>query len=242
VRIAFFIASLALASPATAELLNPVPFVACPRDGQSGLIGGPIKPPTNGVVPQLPPRIAAELAFYSSEDAGILAPRGWRCVGLYGSSGFQLIVAPQRIRPGDFLRAKPRRLTNGAIEVGYSYGATSGRLAVAEAIARYFPARPDFITKTKKLFEFDIFGSLPAGPHRNDYIVERSKDYVRIVNPPRRAGAGTERLISPSDEPVVGIRRLIDSQDGPDLLSVNVRVQGNMPLTNLILSSVKVGN
>ena len=70
---------LALASAASAAPVQ-VPFVGCPSDGQ---IGPEPAPKGSPKTVQLDPKIAARLAFYQSKyDAGILAPRGWRCIAL----------------------------------------------------------------------------------------------------------------------------------------------------------------
>ena len=35
----------------------------------------------------MPPAAAAQLAYHAPSDLGVLAPRGWQCLGLYGSNG-----------------------------------------------------------------------------------------------------------------------------------------------------------
>src|SRR5262245_60398919 len=69
-----------------------VPFVGCRSDGQVG----PLEAPT-GKSPSmtLAPETARRLAYYKSEYSfGVLAPRGWHCLDLYGSSGDTLYVSP----------------------------------------------------------------------------------------------------------------------------------------------------
>jgi hypothetical protein len=78
-----------------------VPFVGCKSDGQMG----PVQAPTgeNKVAP-ITAEMAGRLAYYKAEKgSGVLAPRGWYCLGTYGSNGEALYVSPNPIRAADVL-------------------------------------------------------------------------------------------------------------------------------------------
>jgi hypothetical protein len=106
-----------------------VPFVACRSDGQAG----PRPLPTEEKVIQLNPAVAEKLAYYeSSVSRGILAPRGWSCYGVYGSSGSAFVVTPEPI-------ALEWPLVGPIVEVDSTSGDTSGRLEVATVVVRVFP-------------------------------------------------------------------------------------------------------
>ena len=88
----FLVASLVASS--TARRGQAV--VACPSDGMLGPVAAPAAPTRPGKAP-------AGLALYViPRDLSVLAPRGWHCVGLYGSSGSFLIVTPEPHDAKDF--------------------------------------------------------------------------------------------------------------------------------------------
>src|SRR5689334_20720696 len=117
------------ASTAAPPSLQPVPFVGCPSDGQTG----PISAPQPIGTPKLPARAAAKLAFCATDHASVLAPRGWHCIGLYGSSGQTLIVTPDRHQAEEFFASEPVSIHGPAVQMTVSEGGTSGRLSVIPA-------------------------------------------------------------------------------------------------------------
>jgi hypothetical protein len=123
-----------------------VPFVGCKSDGQMG----PVQAPTgeNKVAP-ITAEMAGRLAYYKAEKgSGVLAPRGWYCLGTYGSNGEALYVSPNPIRAADVLSTtKWKGFTGPAIEASFLYGDTSGRFDVARMIARVFPGYRKFLQK-----------------------------------------------------------------------------------------------
>src|SRR3979411_2121933 len=71
---------------------SAVPFQGCRADGQAGPLPAPDTPDKTI---RLDANVAQRLTYYKAESGpGILAPRGWNCVGSYGSAGSNLIVAP----------------------------------------------------------------------------------------------------------------------------------------------------
>ena len=84
---------LLLCSHCSAFAQASVPFVGCRSEGQAD----PIDAPTGTSIPvSMSPEAAKRLAFYKAEViAGVLAPRGWFCLGTYGSGGASLLVSPE---------------------------------------------------------------------------------------------------------------------------------------------------
>ena len=128
-----------------------VPFVGCKSDGQTG----PQEAPHGTTVRVATGRSTArELAFYeSAQGLGVLAPRGWHCFGVYGSSGDTLYVTSQRIGATDFFSRRRREFTGPVIELSRRHGESSGRDAVASVIARVFPGRHAFVRRVMEAFE-----------------------------------------------------------------------------------------
>jgi hypothetical protein len=139
---AFFLLIVRLIAQATGVPANlqlatvSVPFVGCPSSGQSETFEAPQG--TSRSVP-ISPNDARVLAYYKSADGiGLLAPRGWYCEGVSGSSGYALFLSPNRID-----RTQPgwNGFAGSAIEVYHiSSENGSGRFEIAEIIARVFPA------------------------------------------------------------------------------------------------------
>ena len=195
-----------------------VPFVGCRSDGQLGPQRAPKARPT----PLVPSSLARRLAFYAASDGpGTLGPRGWHCFGVYGSNGSGLIVAPERLPSSSVAFAGEFKTRGNAIELAYDYGGTSGRWAVAEAIARYFPMDRNFIREN---FQGLDVGPLPSGPYPHDNFSKRTHNLVRYTTPPLTKGQGTVWVLTPSAQPIHGLSLLVTNPDGPDLLRVNVRL------------------
>ena len=120
-----------------------VPFVGCKSDGQAGY-----RPPPRGKSLRFPisSEQANQLAFYQAADdgPGVLAPRGWHCYDVYGSNGGALYIAPQAITAGQY-SGESGGFIGPAVEVQGEVGDTSGREAVARAIARVFPSHKAFV-------------------------------------------------------------------------------------------------
>jgi len=236
IRPAVFLALLAVAAPAPArERMAHVPFVGCPADGQTG----PVPAPKSATTPIVPSRAAAKLAYYVSEGmAGILAPRGWHCIQLYGSSGAFMLVTPERHRAKEFFSDKIIPIHGPAIQRSVSYGGTSGRFQVAEQIARYFPSRMKFARHVIDL-DGDVLKDVPPRTKRykSDWVTRRSVDRVDFITPAGKEGEGTNSRLLPSSFPIEGFRKIIGPTSEPDLVGVEVRLPPNLRfLTPLILA------
>jgi hypothetical protein len=221
------------AIPCAARPLVAVQFVGCPADGQQG----PQAKPKSGRTPNLPPAIAAQLAYYSAPELadrlGVLAPRGWHCIALYGSSGTELIVTPKRYRADRFMRVHPSPIRGSIVKSSLEYGGTSGRWGVAAAIARFFPRYRSSIFKQ---FEGLSIGQLPRDHNASDLVHGRSDRLVRFETLPERRGWGTRWLLTPNSRSVEGVVKLLPDDDWFDVLETDVRLPPNLAhLTSVIL-------
>jgi hypothetical protein len=188
-----------------------VPFVGCPSDGQ---VGPDPAPQGRPIVVDLPPAIAAQLAFYESKyDNGVLAPRGWHCANTEGSNGWVTVVAQQRIRPSAMILGRGPQITGPAIQLGIRYGGTSGRFDVARLIARYFPQRRWFLQRV--IAEgLEPARDFPRGPYPADRLVSRRTDVVEVATPPWRRGLGTFSFLAPSDRPIHAVAAVVGDVGG----------------------------
>lgn len=202
---AFVMAALAElsldAGPSHAKDLVAPPFVGCPSDGQVG----PIDAPTESAnpIPKLPAPVAARLAFYVSERESVLAPRGWHCFGLYGSSGSSLIVTPEPHGSDDFLN-QSATIAGPAVVAQSIYGGTSGRFGVARIAARLFPSYRRFVTSViAEGLESET--DFPVGPYPADTVIRVGSLQVKFITPAHATGMGTRGYLVASDLPVHGI-------------------------------------
>src|SRR5689334_12953250 len=194
-----------------------VPFVPCKADGQIGPVDAPDK--VEKFV-NIDPALARKLAYYESSVApGLLAPRGWHCFGVYGSSGSAFYVKPEPLDESHPFQAES---TGRVIKIDYIEGESSGRVQVAQVIARVFPKHLDFVKRVVDLFEPEIAYS----PYPTDKLTYRSDDLVEFVTPPNSRGLGTESFIKPNNESIEGFAML--QGPSPDLLLLVVRLPPEM--------------
>lgn len=192
-----------------------IPAIGCPSDGQTG----PEPAPRRIVAPSVPRALEPRLAYYRSAALGVVAPRGWHCFGLYGSNGAILIVTPERHGARDLL-ANPAPLRGPAIQLTLSYGGTSGRFAVAELVARLFPAYRAF---ARDVAAEGIGDPLPAGPYPTDILRRRSATEVDYTTPANRQGLGTESRLAANGDPIRGLA-ILHPVDDWDAVSLAVRL------------------
>jgi hypothetical protein len=166
----------------------------------------------------------------------VLAPRGWHCLGLEGSDASSLVITPE---PHGF--ADRHDLRGPAVLITLSFGGTSGRFAVAGAIARYFPSKRDFANQVADdgLME----GPMPSGPYPADRIERPSANVVRFTTPAGTHGQGTDSLLAVTADPVLGAVLLVDSDDEPNLIQVSVRLPvQDRALAERIVDQVQLDN
>lgn len=221
------------AGPQTPLILNRVPFVGCPSDGQLGPLAAPkgISRLANASKAE-----AKQLAYYSLQDAGLVAPRGWHCFGFYGSSGHTLIVSPNPIARGQvFLTDK---LAGPAVQITFKYGDSSGRLEVAEVIARVFPQYRSFVEGVIGLFP-NFARSIPSGPYPLDILNYQSPAVVEFTTPAHETGLGTQSVFLPNSSPIRGVAMLVG--DTPDLLMLTVRLPEDLAHLTPVITAQFLG-
>jgi hypothetical protein len=199
-----------------------VPFIGCAADGQIGSIAAPT---TAGAIPTTPASAAGRLAYYASTDLGVLAPRGWHCFALYGSSGSTLLVTPELHDASDLFDPETR-LTGPAIELSRTMGGTSGRFGVAKIAARLFPVARPFVELVidERFIPEEEF---PSGPYPNDTLVRISDTEVEYATPANSEGMGTYGRVAKNDQPISGVAILLPAED-MDLIKLDVRLSPEM--------------
>jgi hypothetical protein len=211
---------IALLSSRLLAQTSRVPFVGCESIGQ----GKPVPAP-KGIDPVL--RIGAfaaqNLAYYKEDfrGTGVLGPRGWHCIGFYGSSGSDLLVAPQTVGLQDFSQNHQR--AGPAIELQYiSAENGSGRVDMAQIFARVFPAQRTFVKDVRDLFDFPA-SDFPFGPFPNDRLILQTDRIVEYETPPHSDGLGSMNTrLKAGDGPIDGIAIL--EGKATDLLMLRVRL------------------
>ena len=217
-----------------------VPFVGCNSGGQSW---SPARKGADKVV-QMDADVARRLAYYDAYDAadGVLAPRGWYCLGESTSGSSDLFVAPQPISFDD-LNATNGKFAGPAIQVSVISGDTSGRFEAAQIMARIFPAQGQFV---QKVIEEGIepASDFPFGPYPEDNLTFENDWVVEYQTPPHSEGLGTIGLgpsFQANDYPISGV--LILQGQAPDVLILRVRLQPDMnDLASLIVQQTERDN
>lgn len=198
---------------------NTVPFVGCKSDGQ----GGPVAAPRgNSKVVQVSDADARRLAYYESEQGfGVLAPRGWNCLGTYGSDGTALYVSPSRVTATALFSTGGSDFEGPVVKLSRKSGDTSGRFGVAKTIARVFPARRAFVMSV--IGEgVEPESSFPFGPYPDDKLTYKGAETVEYRTPADTVGLGTSLGLSRSAIPIEGVAILVGTDT--DLLSVSARL------------------
>lgn len=225
-----FLPMILCALPAAAQSVS-IPFVGCPADGQIG----PREAPKRASIVTMASRHEAErLAYYRGPDGnGVLAPRGWHCVELYGSSGSALYVSPSPAELPSISASGWKGVSGAAILAQRRYGGTSGRFAVAEVIAMVFPARKQFVREVIEMFD-EGESRFRSGPHPTDKLTYRGETIVEYVTPAGMEGLGTQFWLRKSDSPIQGVAILVG--ETPDLLHLAVRLPADLAeLTPVII-------
>ena len=194
-----------------------VPFVGCASDGANGPAPAPQGKP---IALPLTAELAQKLAFYKAEKGtGVLGPRGWHCLGTVGSGGANLYVSDETFDRNKILGADRSKFANSAIEVFNFEGASNGRFAVAEVIARLFPAWQWF---ADDLVQKESRPPFPPGPYAADKITRKSDSIVEYQTIPNDHGLGNRGWLDANASPVDGVAILTGST--PDLLMLNIRL------------------
>jgi hypothetical protein len=222
-------ASVILA-PLAAKAVQAVPFVGCPSDGQQGPVAAPKGQPK---AVNVEPTAAARLAWYQARyEAGALAPRGWKCFSLYGSSGTTLAIAPSGA-----LNDPSQPIAGPAVVLTVDSGSTSGRFDVAKIAARVFADKEKAFVDSVIAEGIEPKENFPAGPYPSDKLTYRTPTLVEFATPGGKDGLGTADRLAKGALPIAGLAKLVGPADGPDLYLLSVR----LPVAEADLAPAIVG-
>jgi hypothetical protein len=206
-----------------------VPLVGCETVGP---MGSAAAPGDSTMDVAINPAFTDQFAFYQAEQGqGVLAPRGWQCVAMYGRGTVLLVVMPKVDRAiaaaGKLQIAGPAV----AVESADGTGMSPGKLAVAALCARLFPVRQDWARTTLE----EVGVKAPAGPYAHDVLTYESDVSVQFRTPAKQEGFGTE-MFGQGTDPIDGTALLM----GQDSLLVQVRLpDAQRKLTSSILKQVQ---
>jgi len=210
-----------------------VPFIGCKSGGQPGPADAPKGASKSVAISQ---EEARGLAYYESGNGlGVLAPRGWYCFGIYGSGGDSLAVSPRPIDTIELFSTDWKGFAGPAIDISHRFGDTFGRFAVAEVIARVFPAYKAFAIRVMKE---GLQNPFAFGPYPSDTLIYKSNKAVEYKTPAQTEGLGTHSWLLKNAYPIEGVAMLIGKT--PDLLLLSVRLPPELTeLTSAIVGQVE---
>ncbi len=225
--------ALCLASFAGAAA-ERVPFVGCAGDGQLGPVAAPKGEAKAVAVDAV---AARQLAFYQAGGSlGVLAPRGWKCFYMYGSSGARLIVAAS----GNLRSAADAPLTGPAVVATLDLGGTSGRFEVAKYSARLFPKAEQAFIASVIAEDIEPKENFPFGPYPADKTNYKGARLVEFETPANRDGLGTSDRMQKSSLPIVGVAKLEETLNGPNFFLLTIRLPaGQAALAPAIVSQAE---
>jgi hypothetical protein len=215
---ALVLALCAFACPAASAA--EVPFVGCASDGQLGYVAPPKGEPKAVAIDAAATR---QLAYYQAQDSfGVFAPRGWNCFYVYGSNGSSLMVAP-----GRKLSLADASLVGPAVVATLNVGGTSGRFAVAKYAARLFPREEKAFIDGVIAEGIEPKENFPSGPYPADKLTVKNPRLVEFETPAMQDGLGTSDRLQKNAQAIVGVAKLEESDDGPNLFLLSIRLPAN---------------
>jgi hypothetical protein len=213
-----------------------VPFVGCRSEGQAEPLEAPKRAATSLPINR---SAAQALAYYGSTlDLSVLAPRGWYCLGVYGSGGDFLFVSSLAIDARKIFGPESRGFDGPVIEISDRHSDQGGdRLDKAQIIARVFPTYRTLATGL--LYGYDIpASSYPFGPYPSDRLTYKGNALVEYTTPAQTEGLGTHSSLKKNSSPIEGVAIL--SGDPPDLILLSVRLpQESIGLAPVIVREVE---
>jgi hypothetical protein len=220
--------------PAAVSRVN-VPFIGCRSEGQTE----PLDTPKGTVTPvPVSGRAAQALAYYGSAlDLGVLAPRGWHCLGIYGSGGDFLYVSSEPIDTQNAFAPKYRGFDGPVIEISERHSDQNGDLFdKAQIIARVFPAYKALVIEMMEGYPASEY---PFGPYPSDELTYKSDRVVEYRTPALADGLGTHSSLKKNGSPIEGVAIL--SGEPPDLILLSVRLPRKIAgLTPVIVRQVEL--
>jgi len=146
-----------------------------------------------------------------------------------------LFVAPDKANI-DEMMSMPGTYDGPAIVTSLNIGATSGRYAVWEGIARYFPKFRSVIDR--ELWTESMSDPLPDGPYPNDVVNSRADRSITLTTPADQEGEGTSGFLGKGTMPIEGWRKLLGSNDESAIVAIDVRLPQKLStLSPIILDS-----
>ena len=122
-----------------------------------------------------------------------------------------------------FLRQILADITGPVILFSHTEGQGSGTFEVAQAVARAFPKRWDYVRRAVDLY---LASGITYGPFPRDRLTYKSDELVEYSTPPNSTGLGTMSFIKPSNQSIEGFAML--QGPTPDLLLLVVRLPPEM--------------
>lgn len=169
-----------------------MPFVPCQADAPAA--SAPMEV-------EILPRNAAQLAYYKSgATIGVLAPRGWKCLGFKDANGEGLLVSPGPI--------DPKKKFDGPVVEVRRKPATAAE--VASVISKVFPS---------------VLNKAPAPPATrfgSDEVIYSSGETAEYSTPEGKDGLGTSFSLKANDSFIRGVTKLHGKT--PDLYFLSVRL------------------
>jgi hypothetical protein len=204
--------------------LVSIPFIGCASFGQSEKLEAPTG--SSRTVP-IGRRFADVLAYYRSANGlGVLAPRGWHCEGVSGSSGEALFVSPKPVNS----RTSPWDGVKGPAVAVYRWSSdASGRFEVAELMIRVFTV---YKSVARKYFE-EMDLPAPSGAFPRDTLTYRGSTTVEYTTPAQSDGLGNfNSRLGSNDLPIKGAAIIrgnpLSNREAPDVVVLSVRVHSSL--------------
>jgi len=195
-----------------------VPFVGCESLGQVALNA----PKGNDYAVQAKESIVRKLSYYEAPVApGVLAPRGWHCIGLNGSSGYTLYVT------ADPMSGPQGEITGPVVEVDFITADNgSGRYDIAQVLGRVFPGQRAFVQSVIDGLGLPGTGGLTFRPFPKDKLIVQTDRVVQFQTPPHSEGLGTISWLQANDDPIDGVAIFEGPAPHllPDLVLLRVRL------------------
>ena len=157
----------------------------------------------------------------------MLAPRGWYCLGIYGSGGDFLYVSSEPIDTHNIFAPKWRGFDGPAIEISERHSDQNGdMLEKVRIIARVFPAYKSFVIQMMEGDDDFPPSEYPFGPYPSDKLTYRSSRVVEYRTPALADGLGTQSSLKKNGSPIDGVAIL--SGQPPDLILLSARLPKNI--------------
>lgn len=197
--------------------LLPVRSIGCESSGQVEREA----PPEGTRLAAVSSPASRQLAYYRSAwGLGVLAPLGWHCFSIIGSSGETLYVSESPIDSKAFFSRPAWEPSGPVIRIARRFGGTSGRTLVAEVVARVFPAYRSFAREVTQYFDVKF----PSGPYPADKLTYKSKSFVRYTTPAGHEGLGTHHGLLKSDLAIEGAAAIVGPRSEIDLLLLAIKL------------------